>query len=57
MGDDVDRLRFIFVKRHVHVKPLDATLFSMTQIVVAHNLAESFVDDRRRYGWRLRCRT
>jgi hypothetical protein len=46
-------LHYVFLKRHVHVKPLDPTLFSAEPLVLSQSLYESAIDDLRRYGWRV----
>lgn len=42
-----------FLKRHVHVKPLDNTLFGDVWLITSHNWFEELLDDWRRYGARV----
>lgn len=37
----------------VHVKPVDNGFYSDTWLIVRQTPLQAFVDDRRRYGWRV----
>ncbi len=47
------RLHYVFIKPHVHERPIDNSWFSDTNIIVSQNIWQAFYADCRAYGVRV----